>query len=160
MEIVVRVAIIYVFLMLGLRVIGKREFGQLTPFELVTLLLIPEIVTKALTGQDYSLTAAFIGVSTLLVLVFLTSLLAYRFPSFGRFTEGRPALLAREGMLVPATLHRERVSPEEIRLELHKYGLEEWAQVKWALLEVDGSITLVPWMPEEADIKRDQKELP
>jgi uncharacterized membrane protein YcaP (DUF421 family) len=160
MEIVVRVAIIYVFLMLGLRVIGKREFGQLTPFELVTLLLIPEIVTKALTGQDYSLTAAFIGVSTLLVLVFLTSLLAYRFPSFGRFTEGRPALLAREGMLVPATLHRERVSPDEIRLELHKYGLEEWAQVKWALLEVDGSITLVPWMPEEADIKRDQKELP
>jgi uncharacterized membrane protein YcaP (DUF421 family) len=160
MEIVVRVAIIYVFLMLGLRVIGKREFGQLTPFELVTLLLIPEIVTKALTGQDYSLTAAFIGVSTLLVLVFLTSLLAYRFPSFGRFTEGRPALLAREGALVPATLHRERVSPDEIRLELHKYGLEEWAQVKWALLEVDGSITLVPWMPEEADIKRDQKELP
>jgi uncharacterized membrane protein YcaP (DUF421 family) len=160
MEIVVRVAIIYVFLMLGLRVIGKREFGQLTPFELVTLLLIPEIVTKALTGQDYSLTAAFIGVSTLLVLVFLTSLLAYRFPSFGRFTEGRPALLAREGMLVPATLHRERVSPDEIRLELHKYGLEEWAQVKWALLEVDGSITLVPWMPEEVDIKRDQKELP
>jgi uncharacterized membrane protein YcaP (DUF421 family) len=160
MEIVVRVAIIYVFLMLGLRVIGKREFGQLTPFELVTLLLIPEIVTKALTGQDYSLTAAFIGVSTLLVLVFLTSLLAYRFPSFGRFTEGRPALLARAGMLVPATLHRERVSPDEIRLELHKYGLEEWAQVKWALLEVDGSITLVPWLPDEADIKRDQKELP
>jgi uncharacterized membrane protein YcaP (DUF421 family) len=160
MEIVVRVAIIYVFLMLGLRVIGKREFGQLTPFELVTLLLIPEIVTKALTGQDYSLTAAFIGVSTLLVLVFLTSLLAYRFPTFGRFTEGRPALLAREGTLVPATLHRERVSPDEIRLELHKYGLEEWAQVKWALLEVDGSITLVPWMPDEADIKRDQKEFP
>jgi uncharacterized membrane protein YcaP (DUF421 family) len=159
-EIVVRVAIIYVLLMLGLRVIGKREFGQLTPFELVTLLLIPEIVTKALVGEDYSLTAAFVGVTTLLVLVFVTSLLAYRFPAFGRFTEGRPALLARDGALVPATLHRERVSPDEIRLELHKYGLEELSQVKWALLEVDGSITLVPWIREEATIKRDQKEFP
>jgi uncharacterized membrane protein YcaP (DUF421 family) len=159
-EIVVRVAIIYVLLMLGLRVIGKREFGQLTPFELVTLLLIPEIVTKALVGEDYSLTAAFVGVTTLLVLVFVTSLLAYRFPAFGRFTEGRPALLARAGALVPATLHRERVSPDEIRLELHKYGLEELSQVKWALLEVDGSITLVPWIREEATIKRDQKEFP
>jgi uncharacterized membrane protein YcaP (DUF421 family) len=160
MEIVVRVALIYVFLMFGLRVIGKREFGQLTPFELVTLLLIPEIVSKALTGQDYSLTAGFIGVSTLLALVFLTSLLAYRFPPFARFTEGRPALLARRGTLVPESLHRERVSPDEIRLELHKYGLEEMSQVKWALLEVDGSITLVPWDPQEAQIQRDQHELP
>jgi uncharacterized membrane protein YcaP (DUF421 family) len=159
-EIVVRVATIYVLLMLGLRVIGKREFGQLTPFELVTLLLIPEIVTKALVGEDYSLTAAFVGVTTLLVLVFVTSLLAYRFPAFGRFTEGRPALLARDGALVPATLHRERVSPDEVQLELHKYGLEELSQVKWALLEVDGSITLVPWIREEATIKRDQKEFP
>lgn len=160
MEIVARVAVIYLLLMVGLRVIGKREFGQLTPFELVTLLLIPEIVTDALTGPDHSLTAAFIGVTTLLILVFVTSTLAYRFPSIGRITEGRPAILARLGDLVPETLHRERVAPDEIRLELHKYGLEDMSQVKWALLEVDGSITLVPWDPEEAEVKRDQKEFP
>lgn len=160
MEVVARVAVIYVFLMVGLRVIGKREFGQLTPFELVTLLLIPEIVTDALTGPDHSVTAAFIGVTTLLTLVFLMSLFAYRFPSFGRLTEGKPAVLARQGGLVAGTMHRERISPDELNLELHKYGLEHVSQVKWALLEVDGSITLVPWSPEEARIKRDQKVCP
>jgi uncharacterized membrane protein YcaP (DUF421 family) len=160
MEVVVRVAVIYVFLMVGLRVIGKREFGQLTPFELVTLLLIPEIVTDALTGPDHSVTASVIGVTTLLTLVFLMSLFAYRFPSFGRWTEGKPALLARQGGLVAEAMHRERVAPDEIGLELHKYGLEHLSQVKWALLEVDGSITLVPWSPEDARIKRDQKEFP
>jgi uncharacterized membrane protein YcaP (DUF421 family) len=160
MEVVVRVTVVYLFLMVGLRVIGKREFGQLTPFELVTLLLIPEIVTDALTGPDHSVTAAIIGVTTLLTLVFLLSLFAYRFPPFGRLTEGKPALLARQGGLVAETMHRERVAPDEIGLELHKYGLEHVSQVKWALLEVDGSITLVPWSSEEASVKRDQKEVP
>ena len=160
MEIVLRVALIYLFLMVGLRVIGKREFGQLTPFELVTLLLIPEIVSKALTGQDYSLTAAFVGVATLLLLVLATSALAFRFPAFGRMTEGRPAVLARNGELVGETMNRERVSPEEIRLELHKYGLEELSQIRWAMLEVDGSITLVPTRPGEATIQRNRKEFP
>jgi uncharacterized membrane protein YcaP (DUF421 family) len=159
-EIVIRVAVIYVFLMAGLRVIGKREFGQLTPFELVTLLLIPEIVTKALTGEDHSLTAAFIGVSTLLTLVFLTSLFAYRFPVFARLTEGRPALLARDGEVLPGSLHRERISPEELTIELHKYGLEDISQVKWALLEVDGSITLVPRDRDDARIRRARKDFP
>lgn len=160
MEIVIRVAVVYVFLMAGLRVIGKREFGQLTPFELVTLLLIPEIVTDALVGEDYSLTAAFIGVSTLLVLVFLTSAFAFRFPAFGRLTEGRPALLARNGALVAKTMNLERIAPEEISVELHKYGLSEISQVQWALLEVDGSITIVPMAPSHARIKRNRKEFP
>lgn len=160
MEIVLRVLLIYVFLMLGLRVMGKREFGQLTPFEFVTLLLIPEIVTKALTGQDYSMTAAIVGVSTLMVLVFLTSVLAFRFPGFGRAIEGTPTVLARDGAVVPAAMHHERVTPEEFAIELHKYGLESVAQVKWGMLEVDGSITIVPWRVEEPRIRRGGKAFP
>lgn len=159
MEIVVRVALIYLFLMVGFRIMGKREFGQLTPFELVTLLLIPEVVSKALTGPDYSLTAGFIGVSTLLALVFLTSVLAYRYPRFGRITEGKPAVLARDGALIPEAMARERISPEEVRIELHKYGLEEVAQVRWAMLEVDGSITIIP-TEGRGRIKRNRVEFP
>lgn len=160
MEIVVRVAIVYIFLMAGLRVIGKREFGHLTPFELVTLLLIPEIVTDSLVGEDHSLTAGIIGVSALLVLVFATSLLAHRFPGFGRITEGVPALLARNGRLDPETMNRERVAPNEVAHELHKYGLESLDQVKWAMLEVDGSITIVPHRREDQQIKRVRAEFP
>lgn len=159
MDIVVRVALIYLFLMVGFRIMGKREFGQLTPFELVTLLLIPEIVSKALTGQDYSITAAFIGVSTLLALVFLTSVLTFRYTRFRRITEGRPAILARDGALVDETMTRERISPEEVEIELHKYGLEEVTQVRWAMLEVDGSITIVP-TDGQGRIKRNRIEFP
>ncbi len=159
MDIVIRIALIYLFLMVGFRIMGKREFGQLTPFELVTLLLIPEVVSKALTGQDYSMTAAFIGVSTLLTLVFITSVLAYRYPWFGRVTEGKPAVLARHGAMVDEVMARERISPEEIRIELHKYGLEELAQVRWAMLEVDGSITIIP-TERQGIAKRNRTELP
>jgi uncharacterized membrane protein YcaP (DUF421 family) len=145
MEMVIRVAVIYVFLMVGLRLMGKREFGQLSPFELVTLLLIPEILTDALTAGDSSLTAALTSVSTLLVLVFLTSVLAYRSPTFGRWTEGEPQVLMQDGHLVPSAMHRERVSPEEILAEMHKVGLERLDQVKWAVLETDGRISFIPW---------------
>jgi uncharacterized membrane protein YcaP (DUF421 family) len=159
MDIVVRVALIYLFLMAALRLVGKREFGELTPFELITLLLIPEMVSKALTGEDYSFTAAMIGVSTLLALVLVTSIMAYRFPRVGRALEGEPAILARGGELVAGTLNRERIAPEEMRIELHKYGLEEIAQVKWAMLEVDGSITIIPTRQPEP-MKREGKRLP
>jgi uncharacterized membrane protein YcaP (DUF421 family) len=155
MEMVIRVAVIYAFLMVGLRLMGKREFGQLSPFELVTLLLIPEILTDALTADDSSLTAALTSVSTLLVLVFLTSVLAYRSPTFGRWTEGEPQVLVRDGHLVPSAMHRERVSPEEILAEMHKVGLERLNQVKWAVLETDGRISFIPWKATSVQPRRD-----
>jgi uncharacterized membrane protein YcaP (DUF421 family) len=145
MDMVLRVAFVYVFLLVALRLMGKREFGQLSPFELVTLLLIPEILTEALNAGDSSLTAAVVGVTTLLTLVFMTSVLAYRFPGFGRWTEGEPTVLVQHGYLVPAALHRERISPQEITSEMRKVGLEEMPQVKWAVLEPDGRISFVPW---------------
>lgn len=147
MAIVVRIALIYVFLLVVLRLMGKREFSQLSPFELVTLLLIPEILTEALNNGEDSLTAAFIGVSTLLSLVFITSLIAYRSPRFGRLTEGEPVVLVRDGHLVPASLHRERVSPQEVVSEMHRSGLERMDQVRWAVLEPDGHISFIPVTP-------------
>lgn len=145
MDTVLRITVIYVFLMAALRIIGKREFGKLEPFELVTLLLIPEILTEALHRGDASLTNAAIGVTTLLTLVFFTGLLAFRSRRFGRVVEGEPVVLVRHGFLVDGNMNRERIAPEEIRSELHRYGLEETSQVKWAFLEPDGHITIVPW---------------
>ena len=82
MEAVLRVVVIYLVIVIGLRLLGKREFGQLSPLELVTLLLIPEVVSNAIQGQHYSITHAVVGVSTLFVLVFLTSLFGARSPRF------------------------------------------------------------------------------
>lgn len=141
---VIRIAVIYVFLLVALRVMGKREFSQLSPFELVTLLLIPEILTEALNVGDTSLTGAIVGVATLLGLVFITSVLAYRNRTIGRWTEGVPVVMVRDGRLVPSVLDRERVSPEEIIAELHKVGLERLEQVKWGVLETDGRMSFIP----------------
>ncbi len=75
MDIVLRITVVYLFVLVGLRILGKREFGQLSPLELVSLLMIPEVVSQAMVGSDYSLTTGLTGLATLLVLVFLTSLL-------------------------------------------------------------------------------------
>jgi uncharacterized membrane protein YcaP (DUF421 family) len=159
MEIVIRVALIYIFLVVALRLMGKREFSQLSPTELVTLLIIPEILTEALSMGETSLTAALIGVTTLLSLVFLTSILAYRLPRLGRLTEGEPILLVQNGFLIPSAMHRERVSPEEILSEMRKAGLERMEQVKWGVLEPDGKISFVGW--HEGDVRRRRdSELP
>jgi uncharacterized membrane protein YcaP (DUF421 family) len=150
MDIVLRIAVIYVFVLFALRILGKREFGELAPFDLVVLLLIPEIVSNALMREDHSVTNALVAISTLLVLVFLTGVLNYRFTWFERIVEGRPTTLVRHGQLVPQALHRERVAPGEVLDAMHKVGLEGMPQVKWAILEGDGKITVIPWRPGDS----------
>ncbi|WKB52094.1 DUF421 domain-containing protein [Eleftheria terrae] len=144
METVVRVALIYLFVLVGLRLLGKREFGQLSPLELVTLLMIPEIVSQALTGDDHSLTNALIGASTLLALVLITSVLMHRFRRFEVAVNGEPAVLVAHGRLREQALNISRVSPDEVFSEMHKSGLDRLEQVRWAILETDGSIAIVP----------------
>src|SRR5690606_35497291 len=122
----------------------KREFGQLSAIELVTLLMIPEIVSQALTGNDDSITNAFVGVSTLLVLVFATSMLAHRFKKVEVAIGGVPSVLVHNGKLFERTLNTERVAPDEIFAEMHKAGLQTLDEVEWAILESDGKIAIVP----------------
>ncbi len=144
MEIVARVVFIYFAIMLGLRGLGKREFGELAPFDLVVLLLIPEIVSSAIVGSDFSLTAAFVALATLFGLVIATSVLSFRFPRLDRVISGTPAVIVTNGILIPEQLQLERVSPGEIHDALHRVGLERIDQVKWAILESDGRITVIP----------------
>lgn len=144
METVVRVAIVYVFILAGLRVLGKREFSQMSPMELVALLMIPEIVTQGVLREDFSLTNALIGVATLLVLVFANSFLTHLSKAFETVVEGKPSVLAAHGKLVEENLDKERVSPDEVYGEMHRAGLERIEQVRWAILEGDGKISIVP----------------
>lgn len=143
MDTVLRVAVVYLFVLVGLRVLGKREFGQLSPLELVSLLMIPEIVSQALTGSDYSLITGLTALSTLLVLVFFTSLLVQRFERVERVIAGEPTVLVHDGAFIAEAMNRMRVTPDEVFTEMHKSGLERLQQVKWAVLEPDGSIAVL-----------------
>ncbi len=151
MEMVVRVAVIYIFIVFGLRVLGKREFSQLSPLELVTLLIIPEIVSQGLAREDFSLTNALIGVATLLSLVFITSALQHRSDRMAIVIAGKPAVLVQHGQFVAENMNKERIPPDEVFGAMHESGLEELSQVKWAVLEQDGRISIVPADPEDQD---------
>ena len=98
MDTVIRIAFIYFFLMIALRVMGKRELSEMSPFELVTLLMVPEIFSTALARQDYSMTHATIGVATLFTLVFVTSLVTFRFKRVEQIIEGTPTILVHDGL--------------------------------------------------------------
>lgn len=144
MDTVFRIAAVYFLLMVALRVMGKRELSEMSPFELVTLLMIPEIFSPALAREDYSMTHATIGVATLFTLVFLTSALTFRFSRAERVVEGKPTVLVHDGRFLERNMQRERVTPDEVLNEMHKNGIELLGDVRWAILEVDGKIAIVP----------------
>ena len=139
-----RVVFVYFFLMVAFRLAGKRELSELSPFELVTLLMIPEIYSSALNSNDNSLAHATISVATLFVLVFVTGVVTFRSRRVERLIEGEPTVLVRQGNYLEDALKRERISPEEIMGEMHKAGIADVRDVEWAILEVDGRISIIP----------------
>lgn len=144
METVVRVLIVYLVVTAGLRLVGKRAFGHLSPADLVVLMLIPEFFSQAISLEDFSLTNAIVAVSTLLVAVVITDTLGYRFERFGRVISGGPVTIAGHGRLRTDRLDRERLGPDELLDAMHRAGLETIDQVRWAVLYPDGSIAIIP----------------
>ena len=150
MDFVVRVTVIYVFLLVALRFIGKRELGEMAPMEFLVLMMIPEIVSQALSDDDHSLTGAIIGVGTLLSLVFITSFFSYQFKKVGEIIEGNPTILVRDGTLIRKNADKERVSIEEIYSEMHKNGYERIEDIRWVILEPDGKLAFIPQQKQES----------
>lgn len=143
METVLRVTFAYFFILLLLRILGKRELAQLTPFELVMLLLIPEIASQAILREDFSITNAVIALTTLAMFVYLTSELVYRYKAMGALFEGKPSLLVDRGRPVNDTMDLERISAEELAAELRRVGIARVEDVKWAVLETGGKISVI-----------------
>lgn len=144
METVLRVAIIYVFLLVALRLLGKREFGQLSPVELVMLMLIPDIVAPGIVRDDFSLTTGIVAVSTVMLLVLITSVLVHMNRRFEFIVHARPTVLVHEGTLYSTSLNQERISAEEILAAAREQGLDSISKIKWAILQSDGRIAIVP----------------
>jgi uncharacterized membrane protein YcaP (DUF421 family) len=144
METVVRVVLVYVAIFAGLRVMGKREFSQLSPMELITLLLIPEIVSQGIIGDDFSLTNALVGVATLLALVLATSYLQTTNVRAEKLISGDPTVLLYHGRLYEDNLLRERVTPDEVSGAVRAAGYLDLDAIEWAILEPDGRISVIP----------------
>lgn len=139
----IHVAIVFGVLLGVFRVIGKRELSRLSPFEFVTLMLVPELVSEVVQGTG-ELSSALVGLSTLFLLVVLTSTLSHRFKPFQTLVEPAPTVLVANGHMLEKHMNDERIAPDELLSEMHKQGLEHLHQVKWAILESGGHITFVP----------------
>lgn len=138
-----RVAFVFLALLFAFRILGKRELGRLSPFELVTLMLVPEVLSSAMQGEG-SMLNGLVGVSTLLAMVVITSVLAHRFEKVELAVEAPPTVLVAHGRLLERALNVERILPDELFSEMHKQGLSRLDQVAWAVLESSGNITFVP----------------
>src|SRR5712692_7786692 len=144
-EIALRTAVIYAVVLLGMRLSGKREVGQMTPFDLTLLLLISNAVQNAMTGPDTSLLGGAVAASTLLVLNYLVGNASGGSRRFRRFVEGEPTLLIHDAKIIEAHMAREHVSMDELHRALRAHGINSCDQVALAVLEVDGSISCLKY---------------
>jgi uncharacterized membrane protein YcaP (DUF421 family) len=142
-ELVIRSAILFAFLWLMLRAMGKRELAQLNPFELVLLIVLGDMVQQAVTLEDHSLIGAGMVVSTLALLTVGTSWLSFRWRWFARLFEGVPTPIWRDGGPVERTLRQERIRMDELVAEARKQGIADMDEVYLATLEEDGTISFL-----------------
>ena len=144
-EIVLRTVVIYLVVLIGVRLSGKREVGQMTPFDLTLLLLISNSVQNAMTGPDNSLFGGIAAAITLLLMNYLIAELSGGNRRFRKFVEGQPTLLVHDGQLITAHMAKEHVSMDELERSLREHGVNNYHDVALAVLEVDGSISCLKY---------------
>jgi uncharacterized membrane protein YcaP (DUF421 family) len=145
LEIFIRTASIYLVILIGVRLSGKREVGQMTPFDLTLLLLLSNAVQNAMTGPDTSLWGGVVAAGTLLLMNYLVAELSGANRRFRRFVQGSPTLLIHDGQLLPAHLAREHLTVDEVERALREHGIASVKDVSLAVLEVDGSISALKY---------------
>src|ERR1022692_2422927 len=143
--IVLRTAVIYIVVLLGVRLSGKREVGQMTPFDLTLLLLISNSVQNAMTGPDTSLAGGAVAAATLLILNYLVAEVSGGNRRFRKYIQGEPSLLVHDGEVLAANMAREHVSMDELERALREHGFASYKEAALAVLEVDGSISILKY---------------
>ena len=145
MELILRTLAIYGALMFLFRVAGKRTLADATPFEMVLLLVISEAVQQALVGDDFSLTAALVVITTFVMADVLMSMVQYRLKSLDKVVSGLPVVVVAHGQLLDDAVSKTRVDGAEVlQAARESHGLERMDQIRYAVVEKSGTISVVP----------------
>ncbi len=145
MESILRGLAVYAFLMVIFRISGKRSLAEITTFDFVILLILAETTQQALLGEDYSLINCFLLVATLMTAEVLLSMWKRRHPLVDKILDGVPLILVDNGKLLEDRMQRSRVNKDDILVAAReKHGLERLDQVKYAVLERSGGISIIP----------------
>ena len=143
-EIIVRTLVVYLVVLVLLRTAGKRELGQMTPFDLVVILVIANAVQNAMTGGDNSLTGGVLAAGTLTFVNIAVSRWGAHVPLFRRLVVSEPTLLLQDGKPIPENLDKEHIEIGELEMVAREHGYGELSLVAAAFLEEDGSISIIP----------------
>jgi uncharacterized membrane protein YcaP (DUF421 family) len=143
MDIVLRAIVLYAFIVLVMRVIGRRELSSMTPFDLVLLIVLGDAIQQGLTQDDYSVTGAFLAVATIATLQVFTSYLSFRSKRARTVLEGEPIVLVDHGEIVRRNLERERMTEDEVAEEMRQQQISSLDEVEWAIIETNGSISFI-----------------
>jgi uncharacterized membrane protein YcaP (DUF421 family) len=144
MDIAIRAVVIFVFLLILTRVIGRRELSTLAPFDLILLIIVGDAVQQGLTQDDYSMTGAIIAVGTIAVLQVLVSYGSFRLPPLRNLLEGHPIVIVQDGKPIWKNMRRERLTLEELMEEARQQQVSSLDDVRWAVLEPSGNISFIP----------------
>ena len=143
MDLVIRTAAVFLLIFVITRVIGRRELSSLEPFDLILLVVIGDLVQQGVTQSDYSVTGAFLVISTLCLLTVLFSYLSFKFPRLRPTLDGEPLVLIEDGEIIQKNLRRERLAVEELAAQARLQQIAQLSDVRFAVLETNGNISFI-----------------
>ena len=143
MDIVLRGIVVFVFLYVLMRVIGRRELSSLEPFDLILLVVLGDAVQQGLTQDDYSLTGAMLAVGTIGALQIGISYVNYRFPKLHPWLDGQPLVIVQDGKPIEKNMRRERLTLDDLAEGARTEGIAKLDDVAWAVMETSGTISFI-----------------
>jgi uncharacterized membrane protein YcaP (DUF421 family) len=156
LEKILRPLLVYFFLVIGLRLAGKREMAQLNTFDLIVLLMLSNTVQNAIIGNDNSVVGGLIGATSLLAINYLVVRFLFRRTKLDRFLEGNPTPLIENGRLLHKNLKHELITQSELEAVAHKQGFRSLEDVESAILETGGSIAFIGKAPSPIEARYEE----
>ena len=156
LEKILRPVIVYIFLIVGLRLSGKRELAQLNPFDLIVLLTLSNTVQNAIIGDDNSVSGGIIGAASLLAINYLVVRFLYDHRKLDQIVEGSPDILVEDGKVYEHKLKKELITKEELAAAARKQGFDSLSEVRQCVLEPGGTLTFVAKKPDTEYIRHQE----
>ena len=145
---------VYIFIIVAIRLFGKKELAQLSVVDLVFILLISNSVQNAMVGPDATLLGGLVAAATLFIVNYLLKYLQYRFPRFGKVVEGDAIMLVYQGKIIQSHMKKAKITEDELMEAVREHGLASFKEVDLAIMEVDGSISVLSDKYQKKTIKR------
>jgi uncharacterized membrane protein YcaP (DUF421 family) len=144
MDLVIRATVIFFFVFLVTRVVGRRELSSLEPFDLILLVVIGDLVQQGVTQSDYSVTGAVTVISVMAVLTVALSWVSFKVRPLRPVLEGDPVVLVEDGRMIEKNMNRERITGEDLEQEGRQQQILSVEDMRWAVLETSGQISVIP----------------